>query len=377
MVSQARNISTLGVVAVLFIAIVFLDLYVLPGHLLVSSLYAIPILVAAHRLPPRIVAVVSALSVFLYAVAVWLKSPPITIWPYGLVAIVIVGYLGVLASRESEEASRRAAEASQQAKEAEEARQHLQEFTGMVAHDLRGPLTVLLGYIQILSRGRAAVSPEVTDNAVRAAESQAHQMDRLIGDLLDAAHIGTGRFTIERERADIAKLARRVVEEQQATTTKHHIDLEAPESLEGWWDPDRLAQVLTNLISNAIKYSPQGGDIRVSIARVNDNVAVKVADQGIGLAPEDIPLLFEPFSRLYQRQLVRGSGLGLYIAKAIVEAHGGRMWVESPGRGKGSTFFFTLPLSRGPENRQENYADKVQEEVHDDGSHQALPPNVD
>lgn len=219
----------------------------------------------------------------------------------------------------------------------------------MIAHDLRGPLTVMLGFIQILGKGREAVAPEVSDKAIRAAESQARRMDRLIGDLLDASHIGTGRFTIERQRVDLVKVARRVVEEQQATTARHRIVLRAPASLEGWWDAGRIVQVLTNLLTNAIKYSPQGGEVQVNLARVNDSVVVKVTDRGIGLAPEDIPLLFEPFSRLYREQPVKGTGLGLYISKAIVEAHGGRIWAESPGRGKGSIFVFTLPLSRNPE----------------------------
>ncbi|MCL5264038.1 MAG: HAMP domain-containing histidine kinase [Chloroflexi bacterium] len=349
MVSQIRNLRALGAIVVLFITILVLDLYALPGHLLVSSLYAIPILIAAHSLRPRMVGVVALASLFFDLLSVWLKSPPDTIWPYGLLAIMIVGYLGVLASRESEEASRRTEQASRRAAEAEEARQRLQEFTGMIAHDLRGPLTVMLGFIQILGKGREAVAPEVSDKAIRAAESQARRMDRLIGDLLDASHIGTGRFTIERQRVDLVKVARRVVEEQQATTARHRIVLRAPASLEGWWDAGRIVQVLTNLLTNAIKYSPQGGEVQVNLARVNDSVVVKVTDRGIGLAPEDIPLLFEPFSRLYREQPVKGTGLGLYISKAIVEAHGGRIWAESPGRGKGSIFVFTLPLSRNPE----------------------------
>jgi signal transduction histidine kinase len=200
----------------------------------------------------------------------------------------------------------------------------------------------------MISRGQQQLSPEASEKMIYAIQKETHRMNRLISDMLDASQIGAGRFTIQREPMDLVSLARDIVQQQQATTTKHHIILEAPKSLEGVWDADRIAQVLTNLLSNAIKYSPEGGYIWVNLSQVDGNATVRVTDQGIGVAPDDIPLLFEPFSRLYREQPAKGTGLGLYITKAIVEAHGGRIQVESAGPGKGSSFILTLPLSGPP-----------------------------
>ncbi|MCL5959963.1 MAG: HAMP domain-containing histidine kinase [Chloroflexi bacterium] len=335
---RTYDTRTLAIIVVLFVAIFAVDVYVLPGHFLASSLYAIPILIAAYNLPPRAVGIISVISLFLSMVTVFLKNTPTTVWPYSMLALAIIAYLGVFLSREFQETSQRAAEA-------EEARRRLQEFTGMVAHDLRGPLAIILGYVQVLRKGREAVPADVSSNAIRTIEGEARRMNRLINDLLDAAAIGAGRFAIEREFVDLVKLAKQVMEEQQSTTTRHSIVLEAPASLEGRWDGDRIAQVLINLIANAIQPSPHLLEVKVVVARVDNDAIVSVKDQGFGLAPEDIPLLFEPFSRPYREQPVKGTGLGLYISKAIIEAHGGRIWAESQGPGKGSTFTFTLPLS--------------------------------
>ncbi|MHB1417848.1 MAG: sensor histidine kinase, partial [Chloroflexota bacterium] len=112
-------------------------------------------------------------------------------------------------------------------------------------------------------------------------------------------------------------------------------------------DEGRISQALTNLISNAIKYSPENTDIYVRVEQSNGEAQVSVSDKGIGLPPEQISLLFRPYSRLYrERRTARGTGLGLFITKGIVEAHGGRIWAESAGPNQGSTFHFTLPLQQ-------------------------------
>jgi signal transduction histidine kinase len=329
----------LAVIVVLFIAVILLDMYGLPGHLLVASLYAIPILVAAQSLTPRQVGAVSSAAFLLYIFSVWWKAVPITIWPYGLISLVIISYLSVLLST-------RLAEVNRRATELEEAHSRLQEFISIVAHELRGPLTTLLGYSQLLAKRRDNVNPEMTTKAISSIESEAHRMDRLTTDLLDAARVGAGRLSIKREETDIAMLARQVADEQQPTTSKHRITVEGPASFEGCWDSDRIMQVLMNLVSNAIKYSPEGGEIGILVAEQREHAKVTVTDTGIGLAAEDMPLLFEPFSRLYREQAVKGTGLGLYISKGIIEAHGGEIWAESSGRGKGASIVFTLPLER-------------------------------
>ncbi len=114
-----------------------------------------------------------------------------------------------------------------------------------------------------------------------------------------------------------------------------------PRRYGGAWDPDRINQLLTNLISNAVKYSPDGGEVRITARCDGRNVVVNISDQGIGITPGDQRCLFRPFSRVGQEK-IEGRGLGLYISKAIAESHGGRIWVESLPR-HGSTFFVELP----------------------------------
>ncbi|MHB8991513.1 MAG: PAS domain-containing sensor histidine kinase [Chloroflexota bacterium] len=230
------------------------------------------------------------------------------------------------------------------AEELQEERRRREEFTSVVAHELRGPLTVLLGNIQILRR-LEGLSPERRGKALQSMEEQVHRLERMVHDLLDFSRLQAGRFPIEPVYMELVAVAREVVEGQQATTKRHRLILEAPDGpVKGNWDRDRVAQALTNLVSNAIKYSPEGGEVGVVVRRVDGQACVSVIDYGIGIAREDIPLLFQPYSRLYRRGQAKGTGLGLYITRGIVEAHGGRIWVDSE-LGKGSTFTFTLPIA--------------------------------
>lgn len=234
-------------------------------------------------------------------------------------------------------------EAAQQ--EAEAARQRLQQFLGMVAHDLRGPLGVVATSIELLRESSQSNRGDVEAHVLPATENALRRMRRLVDDLLGASRIGSGRFHIRPFPMDLVEIAKRVVEQHRSVSRDHQIILEAPDRLEGDWDPERIGQLLTNLVSNAIKYSPDGGIVRVSVTTAGDQVTLRVRDSGIGIAPERLPLLFQPFVRFHQEPETDGLGLGLYIARAIVEAHRGRIWVESTV-GQGTSFFVALPLDR-------------------------------
>lgn len=225
----------------------------------------------------------------------------------------------------------------------QESREEREQFLGMVTHEIKGVLTVLSGYTQLIAspEGRR---PDIVERLAVAVPPQMQRLARLVNDLQDLSRIERGSFEIHRGRCDLAELARSVVEEQRSATRRHRILLESEvEVLCGPWDRDRLAQVLSNLVRNAVNYSPAGGDVTVRVAVLEGQARVSVSDQGVGIALEDLPRLFKPYSRLERTRGVKGTGLGLLISKAIVEAHGGEIDVQSqPGRG--STFTFTLPM---------------------------------
>lgn len=219
-------------------------------------------------------------------------------------------------------------------------REQLQRFLGMAAHDLRNPLTSILASAQLLERH--GTSPDHRERTAVMIANQARRMNAMVDALVDAARIGAGELKIQPAPMDLVALERQVIEARQVTTAQHHILLEAPERLEGTWDAARLEQAMDNLIGNAIKYSPNGGEVRIRIERQDSQALVSVSDQG--LRPEELTQLFQLFSRLGSAGTIEGSGLGLYIVRGIVEAHGGRIWAESAGPGQGSTFYLTLPL---------------------------------
>ena len=220
------------------------------------------------------------------------------------------------------------------------------EFISVAAHELRTPLTSLKGHAQILLRqaARANWRPEDQRN-LRVIDEQVDRLNDLIERLLNVSRIRLGRLQLNRAPMDIVALARAVAEELQVTTEAHRISVHAEVlQLIGSWDEAAVRQVLMNLVSNAIKYAP-GGPIDIHIRQEDNQAVVSVSDRGPGIPPERQAQLFEAFTRGVAEEYRRtgGLGLGLYISRGIVQAHGGRIWVESQV-GVGSTFTFTLPL---------------------------------
>ena len=224
----------------------------------------------------------------------------------------------------------------------------------MVHHELKTPLTSIKGCAQLMQR-RGAYS----EWAVNAIVMQVDHLTQVIDNLLDVLCLEDGRSELRPAVVDLTALARAAVDKANQRSDQHAVSLEAPaEPLIGRWDRAALAQVLDSLLSNAIRYSPTGGEIRVRLERHGHEAAVSVTDQGIGIAPADLPRVFERFYRVDDPGLwpAQGLGLGLYCAKLLIEWHGGRIWAESaPGRG--SNFFFTLPLG-SPETEPANAADR-------------------
>ena len=173
-------------------------------------------------------------------------------------------------------------------------------------------------------------------------------MDRLIGDLRELAQVDGGGLAIQREAVDLVALAQEAVERARTLTTEHAVRFAAPElPLIVGGDRDRLGQVLDNLLGNAVKYSPDGGEVLVTIEVVEQEAYLRVVDQGPGIPTDALPRLFERFYRGQHAAESAGLGLGLYISRMLVEAHRGRIWAASMP-GAGSTFSIALPLAESP-----------------------------
>ena len=228
-----------------------------------------------------------------------------------------------------------------------------EELLSVIAHELRNPLGAVKGYAELLQRRLARPQPDPArvDKTMRDLVSAIVRTERLLGDLADVSRIQTGRLMLQRARCDLVELASQVVERWRMTaeyTPRHRLTLDAPASVTGNWDADRLQQVLANLISNALKYSPDGGAVVVRIRDEGDGALLAVSDQGIGIPPEARETIFQPFTRAVDgARAIPGEGIGLYVSHRITEQHGGTLTVESTV-GARSTFTLRLPKDGGP-----------------------------
>jgi two-component system, OmpR family, sensor histidine kinase MtrB len=219
-------------------------------------------------------------------------------------------------------------------------------FLAGVVHDLRNPLSPLKLAVGALARGPTSASE--LEMLTTVAKRQVERLDRMVGDLLDAAQIESGRLEIRLAEVDLRDVAGDVADLYRHTSDKHTIDLRTP-SMPIVVSADRLRieQVLINLVSNAIKYSPRGGKVTIAVFDNSGEAAVTVSDEGIGVSQEERERIFEPFHRTgHLRGKVAGAGLGLAVARKIAEAHGGQLDLESSQRG--STFRLTLDLRTSP-----------------------------
>jgi signal transduction histidine kinase/DNA-binding response OmpR family regulator len=220
------------------------------------------------------------------------------------------------------------------------------EFVSVVSHELRTPLSSVLGFTELLLERE--LPPERRREFLQTMYRDGTRLKNLIDDFLDLQRMEAGRQQYARELLAPAAVIEQAVAPFRLEAQRHRLRVEVPEELPPVvGDPDRLRQVLVNLIDNAIKYSPNGGEVLITAQQRGRSVEIAVQDQGLGLPAEAIPRLFQKFYRvdMSDRREIKGTGLGLAICRQIVEAHGGRMWAESAGPGRGSTFGFTLPLA--------------------------------
>src|SRR5581483_410587 len=228
------------------------------------------------------------------------------------------------------------------------------EFIRIASHELKTPMTSLKGFTHLLRRRLQGVGDTETLRFIDRMDGQINRLSNLVNDLLNITKIQRGHLEYRMDVFDLAELVQETVENIQGTTQTHQILLEEIIEAHIYGDRDRVGQVLTNLITNAIKYSRGADQVIVRMAARESNIVVFVQDFGIGIALEDQEKIFEQFYQVGEDTTTYpGLGIGLYISRNIVEQHQGRLCVQSR-KGEGATFFFQLPLAqRANEKRKE------------------------
>ena len=242
-------------------------------------------------------------------------------------------------------AARRAAEDASRAKD---------DFLAHVSHELRTPLTSITGWAHMLASGQ--LPPEAHDRAIEAILRNTRAQAKLVDDMLDFARITSGKLRIETLPLDVRAVMTAVLEAISPAAEARHIAIERDFDAElapVLGDADRLQQVFSNIVANAVKFTPKGGRIAARVAAVNSSVEVSVADSGKGIAPDFLPFVFERFLQADDSaRRAGGLGLGMSIARHLVELHGGTIRAESDGEGRGATFIVRLPVAAKPNMRR-------------------------
>jgi PAS domain S-box-containing protein len=221
-------------------------------------------------------------------------------------------------------------------------------FLSVVSHELQTPIAIIKGYAGTLARADAAWDGHTIRHGLQSIEEETDRLGRLVENLLSISRIEAGGIALRPAPVSVAPLVRRTVRKLAGRSARHSLRVELPPDLPTvTGDPERLEEVLLNLVENAIKYSPGGGEVTISASVERDELVVRVQDQGIGVGVRDRERIFDRFYRVdgSLARRTQGTGLGLFICRAIVAAHGGRIWVES-ALSRGSTFSFSLPLEQ-------------------------------
>jgi signal transduction histidine kinase len=222
------------------------------------------------------------------------------------------------------------------------------EFLALTLHEVRQPLTVIRAAAQFAQRLLAQPQPDTPRvlDILQQVISSTDEMARRLGRLLDASRIALGRLDLSPAEADLAALVRETIERLDPESARRvRLSIQRGLDTSGRWDAEQLRQVVDNLLSNALKYSPPHTPVEVRLYGTATRVGLRVRDRGFGIPPEELPRLFQRYMRTSEaeRRGIEGLGLGLYVSRGIVEAHGGRIWAESPGLEQGAAFYVELP----------------------------------
>jgi PAS domain S-box-containing protein len=224
-----------------------------------------------------------------------------------------------------------------------------EQFISSVTHELRTPLVSIKGYVDYILAMKDGSVPDSIRPSLEIIKRNTDRLFTLVNDLLDVQRIESGKFRLKLETFNLREILGNCIEEMAPVLKqkKQKIHVDAPAAtLNIQGDRLRLTEVFTNLLNNAAKFTPDSGEIYVRVEEENDSIRISVRDTGIGIDKMDLERVFEPFAAIEKPTYIKGTGLGLSLAKRLVEVHGGKMWVDSPGKGQGATIAFTLPKRR-------------------------------
>jgi PAS domain S-box-containing protein len=219
------------------------------------------------------------------------------------------------------------------------------DFIGMVSHELKTPLTSLNAIVQVVSAKLKNSEDSFLPGAMERANMQVKRMTGMINGFLSVSRLEAGKILIEKHLFDLGQLLEEISDETRLVLTTHTIRLTVAGPVEINADRDKISSVISNLISNAVKYSPDGKRIEIDCHISGNNAVVSVKDEGIGIKPQDLTQIFDRYYRVETNNTkhIAGFGIGLYLSAEIIKRHDGEIWAESES-GKGSTFYFSLPL---------------------------------
>ena len=321
----------------------------LHGQGTLGPLGVIPVLAAGWLLSRRLTALVAAVAIVCRVAAMatgWV--PPVT-GVSQVLTIPILAYIAHLAAERvvgERRASARLEEVRLEVEHASSLEQVKSDFLRLASHELRAPLGVLAGYISMMLDGTLGELPPDARPVVPILAGRLKAMSMLVDQMLETARMEDERLELRLERVDLVDIVRRSADSMRPLAGPgHKLTVETPGSAVATEaDAARVETIVTNLIDNAFKYSPEGGDVKCRLATRGSRAQVTVSDHGIGIAAEDKPRLFQRFSRLHEDQNgISGTGLGLYVSRELARRHGGELWVESRA-GEGSRFTLELPL---------------------------------
>ena len=241
---------------------------------------------------------------------------------------------------------KRVEKAMKKAKEEETRMQIMDRLISTATHELRTPLVSIKGYLDRVISGKVGLLPEKVASELKVVKRNTDRLLSLTNDLLDIRRMESGKLELNLKPIDLQEIIQHCTREIQPfiEQKKQRFNLKVPKgrlSIHG--DSVRLSQALMNLLDNASKFTPEGGEIALNVVAMKKSTQVQIKDTGIGIKKKDLERVFEPFANIEKSSYVKGTGLGLSVTKGLVEAHGGKIWAESSGEGNGAAFTFTLP----------------------------------